>query len=120
VEAGIGTYCWTLLCVDKIGVPTGEPLTVSRGDAVSVAIPTEAPPFREASASVFEALNAMPLDGGGQIWPYPATGGEEVAYTITEDSVHVTVDFEPGRYVLAVGMFFEPGDVVYGVLLEVQ
>jgi hypothetical protein len=120
VETGIGTYCWTLLCVDKIGVPTKGALTVSAGDTVSVAIPDAAPAPREASANVFEAVDAQALDDGSEIWPYPGNPGESVAYEVTADSVDVTVDLAPGRYVLAVGMFFEAGDVVYGVLIEVQ
>jgi hypothetical protein len=120
VDAGIGTYCWTLLCVDKIGVPTGAALTVSSGDIVTVAIPSAAPPFREASVNAFEAVNAMPLDGGGEIWPYPGTPGHELAFAVTNDGIEVTLDLQSGRYVLAVSMFFEPGDVVFGVLLEVQ
>jgi hypothetical protein len=85
-----------------------------------MAIPDDAPPLREAAANVFEALDAMPLDDGSEIWPYPGAPGEEVASEVAGDSVDVTVDLAPGRYVLAVSMFFESGDVVYGVLVEVQ
>ena len=120
VETGVGTYCWTRMCVDKIGVPTRGTLTVSAGDTVSVTIPNDAPPLREAGANVFEALDPMLLDDGSEIWPYPGALGEDVAYTVGGGSVDVTVDLMPGRHVLAVSMYFEAGDVVYGVLLEVQ
>ena len=120
VEMSIGTYCWTRMCVDKIGVPTQAILTLAAGDTVSVAIPGGAPPLREASANAFEALTSMPLDGGGEIWPYPGAPGDDLDYAVTQDGVEVTVDLPPGRYVLAVGMFFESGDAIYGVLLDVQ
>jgi hypothetical protein len=120
VEAGIGTYCWTLMCVDKIGVPTEGTLKVSTGDTVSVAIPDDAPALKSASAAVFEAVNPQPLDDGSEIWPYPGAPGDEVASETTDDAVEVTVDLAPGRYVLSVFMAFEAGDVMYGVLLEVE
>ena len=119
-EMGIGTYCWTLLCVDKTGVPTRGTLSVAPGDTVTLAIPDDAPPLREASANVFEATNAQTLDDGSEIWPYPGSPGEPLAPEIARDTVEVTVDLEPGQYVLAVSMFFEAGDVTYGVLLEVE
>lgn len=120
VETGTGTYCWTLMCVDKIGVPTKGTLTVAQGDTVAIAIPENAPPLREATATVFEAQNSMPLDDGSDIWPYPGAPGDEVASEVTGESVAATIDLAPGRYVLAVFMSFEAGDVVYGVLVEVQ
>ena len=120
VETGIGTYCWTRLCVDKIGVPTKGTLIVSPGDTVSVAIPEGVPALREAGANVFEAVGALPLDDGSEIWPYPGATGAEVDYEVTNESVDVVIDLPPGRYVLSVFMSFESGDVVYGVLVEVQ
>ena len=118
VEMGIGTYCWTLLCVDKIGVPTRGTLSVAPGDTVTIAIPDDAPPLREASANVFVAANAQTLDDGSEIWPYPGSPGEPLAHEIAGETVEVTVNLEPGQYVLAASMFFEAGDVTYGVLLD--
>jgi hypothetical protein len=120
VETGLGTYCWTLMCVDKIGVPTRGTLTVAAGDTVSVAVPPGAPALREAAANSFAAVTPQPLDDGSEIWPYPGAPGDDLAHTVAGDNVEVTVDLPPGRYVLAVSMFFETGDVVYGVLLEVR
>jgi hypothetical protein len=120
VEMGLGTYCWTLMCVDKIGVPTRGTLTVSPGDTISVAVPAGAPALREAVANTFTAGAPQILDDGSEIWPYPGSPGDQQAHSIAGDNVEVTVDLPPGRYVLAVGMFFESGDAVYGVLLEVQ
>jgi hypothetical protein len=120
VETGLGTYCWTLMCVDKIGVPTKGALTVSSGDTVSFAIPQGAPPLREAAANTFPAANAQKLDDGSEIWPYPGTTGEPQEYAISGNEIDVMLDLPPGRYVLAVSMYFESGDAVYGVLLDVQ
>lgn len=120
VEMGIGTYCWTVMCVDKIGVPTKGTLTVNRGDTVSIAVPSDAPALREAGATVFEATQAQPLDDGSEIWPYPGNPGEDIEVEVVGDTVEVTADLAPGRYVLSLGMYFETGDVIYGVLLEVQ
>jgi len=120
VETGIGTYCWTRLCVDKIGVPTKGMLTVTRGETVSVAVPAAGAALREARAHVFEAGDATILDDGSEIWPYPGAFGEDLAHEVNGQDVEVVMDLEPGTYVLAVSMFFEMGDVVYGVLVEVQ
>ena len=120
VETGIGTYCWTTMCVDKIGVPTKGSLTVSRGDIVTIEIPEDAPALREAGANVFEATEPQRLDDGSEIWPYPGAPGAEVASEVAGDTVEVVIDLEPGRYVLSVGMYFEAGDVIYGVLVDVQ
>lgn len=120
VETGLGTYCWTLMCVDKIGVPTKGTLTVSSGDTVSFAVPAGAPPLRDAAANTFEARDAQQLDDGSEIWPYPGNPGESQEYAVAGDEVEVMVDLAPGTYVLVVSMYFEAGDAVYGVLLEVQ
>jgi hypothetical protein len=120
VETGIGTYCWTRLCVDKIGVPTRGRLTVARGDSVSVAVPSAAPPLREAAAHVFPAIDARTLDDGSEIWAYPGALGEDLAHEVNGQDVEVVMNLEPGTYVLSMSMFFEMGDVVYGALVEVQ
>lgn len=127
VETGIGTYCWTRMCVDKIGVPTKGTLTVSRGDIVTIAVPPGIPTLREAAANTWQAVGAQQLDDGSTIWPYPGSPGEPIAHGIAGNAVTVTVDLAPGTYVLAVSLYFEPvgtffngGDVVYGVLLEVE
>ena len=36
------------------------------------------------------------------------------------DEIRIAVGLAPGTYVVMVGMFFETGDVQYGVVLEVQ
>jgi hypothetical protein len=120
VETGIGTFCWTLLCVDKIGVPTRGVLVVSNGDVVTIRVPDGVPPLREVGVAVFDAVNAQILDDGSEIWPYPGSPGEPVPFEMGPNGVEVPVELPPGTYVLAVNMYFERGDVVYGVLLDVR
>jgi hypothetical protein len=108
------------MCVDKIGVPTKGTLTVSRGDFVTVAVPSGAPPLREAFAGAFPAQNPMDLGGGEQIWSHGGPPETTLGHAVSGQTIEVEVDLEPGTYVLSVGMFFEAGDVVYGVLLDVR
>lgn len=120
-EAGIGTYCWSRLCVDKVGVPTLGELAVSSGDTIDVAIPSNAPPLREATATIFEAVDPNTLDDGSTIWLYPGAPGDPIETNTRADVVEVRLNnIDSGSYVLAVSMFFETGDVVYGFLLEVN
>jgi hypothetical protein len=69
---------------------------------------------------VFPAIDATTLDDGSEIWPYPGALGEDLAHEVNGQDVEVVMNLEPGTYVLSVSMFFEMGDVVYGVLVEVQ
>src|SRR5690606_36091608 len=55
IETGIGTFCWTMLCVDKIGVPTRGVLVVSNGDVVIIGVPDGVPPLREVGVAVLDA-----------------------------------------------------------------
>jgi hypothetical protein len=120
VEMGIGTYCWTQMCVDKIGPVSKGALDVSRGDLISVAIPQGAPPLREVHASAFAASSPTVSGGGEDVWSQPPTGGTDLSTATDATSVEVQVDLAPGKYVLSVGMFFERGDVAYGVVLNVR
>ena len=120
VEMGIGTYCWTSMCVDKIGPVTRGTLQVSRGATVNVAIPQGAPPLTEVHASVFPAGAPVSSSGGEEVWSHPPTDGTTLSTARGATGVEVQVDVAPGKYVLTVGMFFQPGDVAYGVVLEVR
>ena len=51
------------------------------------------------------------LDDGSEIWPYPGAPGEDVASEVTDDSLDVVIDLEPGQYVLSAFLAFEAGDV---------
>jgi hypothetical protein len=121
VEMGIGTYCWTTMCVDKIGPVTKGTLQVSPGDTITIAVPQGTPPLREVHASAYEAGTPALVDNGDEIWSHPPTDSTDLAAsTPNPTSIDVEVDLAPGKYVLTIFMAFEPGDVVYGVILEVR
>ena len=120
VEMGIGTYCWTQMCVDKIGPVTKGALDVSRGDVIQVAIPQGVPPLKQVNASAMVAGSPAASSNGEDIWSYPPTGGTALSAAIDAKSVDVRVDLTSGKYVLAVGMYFDSGDISYGVVLNVH
>ena len=120
VEMGVGTYCWTNLCVDKIGPITRGSLTVTSGADVRVVIPAGTPPLREVTVLAFPAANPQQLNDGSTAWQPDFDNSVSLLSERDEDEVRVDLVLEPGTYVLTVGMFFEAGDVQYGVLLEVQ
>jgi hypothetical protein len=120
VEMGIGTYCWTNLCVDKIGPITRDLLTIVTGDEVIIEIPSGTPPLREVSVIAFRAAEPQELDNGETAWRPDYDNGETLASERDEEEIRIEGTLEPGMWVLTVGMFFEPGDVQYGVVLEVR
>lgn len=120
VEMGTGTYCWTNLCVDMIGPITRETLTIASGDEVIVEVPAGTPPLREVSVIAFPAAEKQILDNGDTAWRPDFDKGVTLVSERDEDAVRIDGMLEPGTYVLTVGMFFEPGDVQYGVVLEVE
>ncbi|HEU0072818.1 MAG TPA: hypothetical protein VFS30_02315 [Dehalococcoidia bacterium] len=120
VEMGVGTYCWTRLCVDKIGPITRDTLKVTPGDEISVEIPDGTPRLREVSVIAFPAAEPQQLDNGETAWRADYDNGVTLRWERDEDAVRIDGTLEPGTYVLTVGMFFEPGDVQYGVVLEVE
>jgi hypothetical protein len=119
VGMGIGTYCWTTKCVDKIGVITRGTLTIASGDEVAVAVPSGAPALNSVSVFAFPAADPQPLDNGETAWR-PDFDGVMLTSELDEDVIRVGGTLEAGTYVLSVGMFFASGDVQYGVVLEVQ
>ncbi len=120
VEMGIGTYCWTRMCVDKLGVPTRGVLTVKRGDVVSAAVPEAIPARTNTGILLFEATQPLELSDGSRVWANPGNEELTVPFQATGEGVDVTMDVAPGQYVLVVALNFEGGDVTYGVLLDVQ
>jgi hypothetical protein len=117
---GTGTYCWTTMCVDKIGPITRARLDLQRGIRIVVAIPAGTPPLREASVSAFPAGASQAVGNGETAWQPEFDRATELAATRTGADLEVTVDLPPGSYVLVVGMFFNPGDVQYAVVLDVR
>lgn len=120
VEMGVGTYCWINLCVDKIGPITRGALLIAPGDEVMVAIPDGTPPLREVSVIAFPAAEPQELEDGDTAWRPDYETGVTLVSERDEQELRIASTLEPGTYVLTVGMFFEPGDVQYGVVLEVH
>ena len=119
VEMGIGTHCWTRMCVDMIGPVTKGTLTVARGDSVQVAVPQGTPPLNDVSASAFRATTSTDLDSGAQAWSHGADS-RDLSTARDGSKVEIDVDLPPGTWILAVGMYFAQGDISYGVVLEVR
>jgi hypothetical protein len=120
VEMGVGTYCWTTMCVDMIGPITRDTLNIASGDEVVVAVPEDARALNEVSVEAFPAANPQVLDNGGTAWQPDFDHDGTVAADWDEEEIRIAVPLDPGTYVLVVGMFFEAGDVQYGVVLEVE
>jgi hypothetical protein len=120
VEMGIGTYCWTRMCVDKIGPVTKATLSLARGDRVTVAVPSGTPNLREVSVTAFPAGASSDLGNGETAWQPRFEAGSELTPSVSGNSVRFTANLSPGKYVLVAGMFFEAGDVQYAVVLEVR
>lgn len=125
--AGVGTYCWTSattgMCVDKIGLPTvKDPLVATSPVKARLTLPLADAPTQLA-LSVFPASegNEVKVDGGDEAFLYwmPAEGlSRELAL---ETSQEITLELDPGLYVIYVfAVWEEKGDVSYGFLAEVQ
>jgi hypothetical protein len=117
---GVGTYCWTNLCVDKIGPITRDTLVIASGDEIGVKIPGGTPRLREVSVIAFPAAEPQQLDSGETAWRPDYDNRVSLRSERDEEAVRIDGTLPPGTYVLTVGMFFEPGDVQYGVVLEVE
>jgi hypothetical protein len=126
VRLGIGTYCWSDpaggLCVDAIGpVTASQPLTVARGEVITVMNPAAAP-IREAAVDAWPAP-AQPSatqTNGDLVWSLAPNTGMRLQSTITASEVQFTADLPPGRHIVQVSLQFSPNDVSYGLLLDVR
>jgi hypothetical protein len=116
---GIGTHCWVSMCVDMVGPITKATLMVARGDPIEVAVPQGAQALRDVNAFAFRASTPTDLDSGAKVWPLGADS-RELSTARDGRKVEVDVDLPPGAWILTVGMFFEQGDISYGVVLEVR
>jgi hypothetical protein len=119
VDMGIGTHCWIRMCVDMIGPITKDTLTVASGDIIEVAVPQDTPALRDVNAFAFRASTPTDLDSGAKAWPLGADS-RDLSTGRDGSKVEVDVDLPPGAWILSVGMFFEQGDISYGVVLEVR
>jgi hypothetical protein len=120
VQMGIGTYCWTNMCVDKIGPITRASLMVSRGDRVVVAIPSGTTSLKDVNVTAFPAGASQDLGNGETAWQPLFDRSSELPSTRSAGAIEFAADLAAGSYVLSVGMFFDRGDVQYGVVLEVR
>ena len=121
VEAGIGSYCWTSMCVDKIGPITRGRLEVDRGTVVSVALPRGVTALRSANVTAFPAGASQDVGNGNTAWQPDFERGTELPATISGPAVEFAAQLPAGPYVVSIGMFVASGgDVQYGVLLEVR
>lgn len=76
--------------------------------------------MREVSVSAFPPGASQAVGNGETAWQPDFDRATELAATRTGAHLEVTVDLPPGSYVLVVGMFFNPGDVQYAVVLDVR
>jgi hypothetical protein len=120
VEMGVGSYCWTAMCVDKVGPITKGSLPVSHGDRVVVAIPGGAPPLTNVNVIAFPAGRSSDLGNGETAWEPLFDRGSELPSTRRAATIEFSAGVAPGSYVLVAAMFFEGRDVQYGVVLEVR
>ncbi|MQA00989.1 MAG: hypothetical protein GEU80_17020 [Dehalococcoidia bacterium] len=119
----LGTYCWTSMCVDAIGViTTPEVYAVGEGAELRVdglEAPSPEPELPVTGISVTASVlpgEPVASDEGWQAW-HPE--GEPV--TLLEGAnAPFTVDLEPGRYLISVVVTFDGGDALYGAVIEVS
>ncbi len=125
VTAGVGTYCWSGqgrgLCVDKVGVPTPpKALVATVGTSLTARLSKGTPREVSAHASPL-AADATPTSEGRDdvFWESLGEGEELPLETLGRELSLTTTNLAPGRYVVAISVFFERGgDAQYGVLLE--
>ncbi len=119
VEMGIGTYCWSNVCVEKIGPVTRGALTIAGGDEIVVAVPLGAA-LNSVNAIAFPAGDSVALANGELARQPDFDAFTSLNSERDGDEIRIAVGLAPGTYVVMVGMFFETGNVQYGVVLEVQ
>jgi hypothetical protein len=122
VEMGTGSYCWHNLCRDFSGPVTRGTLSVNGGDSVAVGLPQVPLGLRKAAVLAGPAVNGELSADGAQLWsPTVSSGaGTELDYTIEDGRLKFASPLQPGLYVVTVALFYERGDLSYGVLLDVS
>ena len=63
---------------------------------------------------------AFPIRDGDTAWFPDYDNSVNLPFSSDHTEVRLDANLEPGMYILVVGMFFEAGDVQYGVVLEVE
>ncbi len=121
VALGIGSYCWGSVCVDSVGVVVRPPaLSVARGATVRVANPAPGVQIKDANVQAWPQTG-QPLvsSGGEEAWQVQASKTALPA-TASPAAVEFAADLPPGRYIVAIFLAFDRGDVTYGLVLEVR
>jgi len=114
----VGTYCWSGVCADAIGIITPlSPVRAAAGDEIAFA--GEA--FEESPSSVSLQLWALPdatvAEGGDwRAWS-PETAA--TALMVTDGVAALPADLTPGRYLASLFATFSGGDAAYGVVIEI-
>lgn len=128
--AGVGTFCWQEknlfgqgagLCADMIGIPTSpDPLKASVGAQADLKLPiADAPAGLFVSVIPVAADGAMEAELGDNSW-WQYQQGEPVEAQLAAEQ-RLTLDFEPGLYLISVqARWDELGDVMYGFLVELN
>jgi hypothetical protein len=116
----VGSYCWAVLCVDKIGPITRATLQVASGDTVSIVVPPGTPRLNEVSVAAFPAGQSQDVGGGETAWRPDFDRAARLDASIAGSLIEFTADLPAGTYVLTAGMFFAGRDAQYGVVLQVR
>lgn len=98
VEMGIGTYCWSNLCVDKIGPVTRGTLEIASGDEIVVAVPA-GPALSTAKVTAFLAGESMDLGNGEMAWQLDFDASVPLTSQRVGDEVKIEGGLPAGTYV---------------------
>ncbi len=122
---GIGSYCWSGnslgRCVDSVGVSVPKDvITVSDGENVTFVLGFE-PENASLTVLPHSSGTIVAKVGGFDIWQGQPTAEATLTYGWVDlsQALNVTLDLEPGRYVIELFVSGQPGDVSYGFFVEI-
>lgn len=120
VAAGIGSYCWSMGCIDSTGpVTAAEPLVVAPGAPVHVGVTFDLAMWEMTALPA--AGTPKVLESGELLWNFPPLGGDILDVVEASDGLTFIAPSAAGRYVVSAYLFAEAGgDVYYSILLEVK
>ncbi len=125
VPVATGTYCWASdgmgICADAMGVMTGViPLRVAPGAAITIQGGLAWDSVEELTASVWTASDEPLFEGPSWIAWRPEEDVRSVAIRIEADGLSLAAPAQQGRFVLSLSVNVPQGDVMYGLLLDVE
>ncbi len=122
---GTGSYCWSSgdvgICADSIGIITStDALVLAPGDAVSMLGLLDWRRVRVENAQIWSAPDA-PIEQGPD-WIAWGQGDDArgIDVTVNSDGLHFSAPDGVGTYIVSVFLRVPQGDVLYGLLLDVQ